>query len=105
MLTIFAIYREELVKEQYTAMRISNVDETGIYCCSQTWKDFGQAWSKAGGKITSGEKGVTTTVNCAINAAGEYLPPMLIFRRKRMTHILLRGAPPGTVGGCSENGW
>jgi len=48
----FAIYREELVKEQYTAMHIRNVDETGItrYCCSQTCKDFGQAWSKAGGK-------------------------------------------------------
>jgi hypothetical protein len=33
------------------------------------------------------------TVLCAMNAAGGFVPPMLIFKRKRMTDILLRGAP------------
>jgi hypothetical protein len=40
-----------------------------------------------------------------MNAAGGFVPPMLIFKRKRMTDILLRGAPPGTIGSCSPNGW
>src|SRR5215469_16473188 len=34
-----------------------------------------------------------------------YVPPMLIFKRKRMTDLLLRGSPPGSIGGCSDNGW
>lgn len=98
-------FRGELVKKQYTARRIWNVDETGITAVHRPGKILAKRGLKQVGKITSGEKRVTTTVICAINAAGEYLPPMMIFRRKRMTDILLRGAPPGTVGGCSENGW
>ena len=57
------------------------------------------------GKITSGEKGQTTTALCAMNASGTYLPPMLIFRRQRFTELLLKGSPPGTIGAVSSNGW
>ena len=45
------------------------------------------------------------TVVGAVNAAGRYLPPMLIFKRKRMTPLLLKGSPAGTVGAVSDNGW
>jgi len=47
----------------------------------------------------------TITVMCAVNAAGTYLPPMMIFKRKRMSELLLKGTPHGTIGGVSENGW
>lgn len=40
-----------------------------------------------------------------MNAAGEFIPPMLIFKRVRMNDCLKKGAPPGTVFGCSKNGW
>ena len=30
---------------------------------------------------------------------------MLIFKRKHITNIVLRGSPPGTIGACSDNGW
>ena len=44
-------------------------------------------------------------MTCAVNAAGTYLPPMMIFKRKRMSQLLLKGTPHGTIGGVSENGW
>ncbi|CAM1330499.1 Uncharacterised protein r2_g3954 [Pycnogonum litorale] len=34
-----------------------------------------------------------------------YVPPMLIFPRKRMKDELKVNAPPGTIFACQENGW
>src|SRR6218665_2284543 len=45
------------------------------------------------------------TVIYAVNTAGFYVPPMLIFKRKRLPDGLLRGTLPGTVGAVRENGW
>jgi len=56
-------------------------------------------------KITSGEKDQTVTVMCAVNGAGTYVPPMMIFKRRRMSELLLKGSPPGTIGAVSDNGW
>ena len=56
-------------------------------------------------KMTSGERGSTVTVICAMSAAGVYLPPMMIFPRKRMLDILMNGAPPQSVGYASRSGW
>jgi hypothetical protein len=33
------------------------------------------------------------------------VPPMMIWPRKRMSDALMRGAPPGSVGAVSDNGW
>ena len=101
----FTIYKEELDKGSYTAARIWNMDETGFTAVHKPAKILAKCGAKQVGRITSGEKGVTTTAICAINAAGAYLPTMLIFKRKRMVEALLKGSPPGTIGGCSDNGW
>ena len=53
----------------------------------------------------SGEKERTTNILTAINAAGNYVHPMIIFFRKRMKTELIDRAPTGTIGGCSDNGW
>jgi len=101
----FSIYKEELDKGSYTAPRVWNMDETGFTAVHKPGKLLAECGAKQVGRVTSGEKGVTTTAICAISAAGDYLPPMLIFKRKRMTDVLLKGSPAGTIGGCSENGW
>ncbi|KAJ4432795.1 hypothetical protein ANN_21434 [Periplaneta americana] len=49
------------------------------------------------GSIASGERGMTTTAVCCASAAGQYIPPMLIFKRTRAKDELTDGAPPGTV--------
>ena len=51
--------------------------------------------------ITSGEKGVTTTVLVAMSAISSFIPPMLIFKRKRMKDSFLDNAQLGTTGGYS----
>ncbi|XP_072389888.1 uncharacterized protein [Diabrotica undecimpunctata] len=40
-----------------------------------------------------------------MSEAGQYIPPLLIFPLKRWQEELLDGAPPGSVGGCSDSGW
>jgi len=42
---------------------------------------------------------------CCVSAAGQYVPPLLIFKRKRMVDNLKDGAPPGTIFACQESGW
>lgn len=101
----YEIYKHELQKEQFTASRVWNVDETGFIAVHAPRKILAKRGLKQVGKITSGEKGVTTTAVCAFSASGNYIPPMLIFKRKRMMELLLRGSPPGTLGACSDNGW
>jgi len=45
------------------------------------------------------------TVICAVNAAGTYVAPMLIFKRQRMSQLLMAGTPAGSVGYASASGW
>ena len=55
--------------------------------------------------MTSGGKGITTTVLCAYNATGHFVPPMMIFKRKNKKASLTDHAPPGTIQGCTEHWW
>ena len=55
--------------------------------------------------VTSGERGQTTTIINAMSATGNYVPPFMIFKRKRMNPDLIDHAPPGTAAGVSDSGW
>lgn len=57
-----------------------------------------------GGAVTSGRV-INTKCICCMNAAEAFVPPMLIFKRKRMTDDLKRREPPNTFDSCSESGW
>ena len=57
------------------------------------------------GKITSGERGALVTLLCTINAAGNSIPPFMIFPRVFFKVRMLHGAPPGTVGAAHQSGW
>nr|CAI5836202.1 unnamed protein product [Callosobruchus analis] len=82
----------EQVVDQYslTPDRIYNVDETGM---------------KQVGCLSSAERGQLVTAEICFSAAGTYVPPMLIYPRKRMKNELLDDAPRGFWGTCSDNGW
>ncbi|KAG8308616.1 hypothetical protein J6590_105382 [Homalodisca vitripennis] len=54
------------------------------------------------GTITSGERGVNTTMVVCVNAAGVYAPPMIIFKRKRWNDDLKVGAPSGSLVTISD---
>ena len=100
----FDILRQQL-HHGYNKRNIWNVDESGITSVHVPRKIVAKCGLKQVGKMTSGERGQTVTVVCAMNAEGTYAPPMLIFPRKRMPPTIMNGAPGGAIGVCSSNGW
>ena len=101
----YALYKEVLQSKEYRPCQVWNMDETGISTVHTPGKIVASKGAKQVSKITSGERGHTVTVICAMNASGTYLPPMLIFPRKRMSDLLMTGAPPQSLGCCSPSGW
>ncbi|XP_043215542.1 uncharacterized protein LOC122378496 [Amphibalanus amphitrite] len=101
----FTIYKEVLDADNYGPAKVWNMDETGISTVQTPGKIVASKGVKRVGKITSAERGKLVTVLCAANAAGGYLPPLLVFGRTRMVGSLMNGAPPGSVGTCTKSGW
>lgn len=97
----------ELVFEKYKfpARRIYNVDETGISGVHKPNRILAEKGRKQVGAITSGERGQTTTVVCCMSAAGDFVPPMFIFKRKRMNQALEKNGPVDAFYRCSKSGW
>lgn len=90
---------------KFQAHQIYNCDESGITAVHKPMKVIAPKGKHCVSSATSGEKGVTTTIVCCTSATGNYVPPLMIFKRKRMKPELIDHAPPGTIGGCSDNGW
>jgi hypothetical protein len=40
-----------------------------------------------------------------MSATGIYIPPMFIYPRRRMSHLLEKGRPEGAIYNCSKHGW
>ena len=53
---------------------------------------------------SSGDKSQITCVGC-VSAAGQYLPPMIIWDRKTLKPELTTGEFPQTIYGLSPKGW
>ncbi|XP_047144600.1 uncharacterized protein LOC124818118 [Hydra vulgaris] len=81
------------------------MDETGITDVHKPGKIIATKGKQQVSKITSGERGATVTVVCAMSASGVYVPPLFIFPRKRMTDRLAFGAPSGSIIRVSSSGW
>lgn len=98
---------EKLIDEnKIDATRIYNVDETGINTVqNKCQKILGRKGKKKIGSVSSGERGVNTTFVACASASGNYVPPMLIFKRVRMNNDLKVGAPPGSLVEISETGY
>lgn len=101
----FQVYGDELAKHKFDAKNIWNMDESGITNVHCPAKVLASKGKRQVSKITSGEKGNTVTVICCMNASGNFVPPMMIFPRKRMLDLLMKGSPPGSIGAASPNGW
>jgi len=65
------------------------MDETGLQTVQKPQKILARR-----GKHQVG--GIVSAV-CCCRATGQYVPPLLIFKRKHMVDNLKDGAPPGTV--------
>lgn len=102
----FSILEPELAKIKYNPLRIYNVDETGVTTVQHKHsKIITLKGKKQVGSLTSAERGSLITMVACTNAAGHYIPPLLIFPRKNMKAELTEGAPPGSIFATHPSGW
>ena len=85
--------------------QIFNCDESGLTCVHKPVKVLAPKGKRCVSSATSAERGQTTTILIGYSASGVYVPPMMIFKRKRNKPELVDHAPPGTLSQCSPNGW
>lgn len=86
--------------------RMYNQDETGITVVQKKCsKVFATKGSKRVGAATSAERGRTITGVFCMSAGGHFIPPMMIYPRKRMSANLQKNGPDGAIYCCSNNGW
>ena len=111
-------------------LRVFNMDESGLTSVQKQGTVLSVKGEKQVSGLTSGERGSTTAIVCCVSSAGQYVPPMMIFRRIRMAPVLgdgtqlltserryvsastcalevtlLDGSPPDTVGYANKSGW
>lgn len=102
----FKLYKQALEKHPgITANRIFNLDESGITTVQAVPKVFATKGVKQVGQITAAERGTLVTVCCCVSAAGQALPPVIIFPRVNYREFMIEGAPPGTLGLATQTGW
>ena len=104
----FTLLEKIIDEHKLTAMRIYNNDESGISVVQKSCQNvigLGLKGKHQIESITSAERGINTTVVCCNNTAGQYVPPLVIFKRKRMPAEPSNGAPIGSVVTCNDSGW
>ena len=85
---VFDLLEDVIDKSKLTGARIFNMDESGLTSVQKPGKVLSVKGKKQVGGLTSGERGSTTTIVCCVSGAGQYVPPMMIFRRIRMAPVL-----------------
>ena len=83
---------------------IYNMDETGVPLEPRPPKVVARKGQKKVRYRTSGQKAQITVLGCA-NAAGQILPPFIIFAAKQLNPLWTRSEVPGSRYGDSDKGW
>lgn len=102
----FDLYEKLMDNYKFPPEKIFNVDETGISVVpSQMLQVLSQKGKRQIGCLTSAERGSLITCVISMSAGGSFVPPMIIFPRKRSHPLLMKGAPPGAIHECHPSGW
>lgn len=102
----FDLYDPCLQKIGSKPSRLFNCDETGITIVQHKHsKVVALKGKKQVACLQSAERGALMTVVTCASAAGQFVPPMIIFPRKNMKLELMNGTPPGSVYDCHPSGW
>jgi len=84
--------------------QIYNMDETGIPLDPRPPNIVAKRGQKKVRYRQSGKKEQISVIGCG-NAAGQAIPPMVIFEGKYLNYLWTVGEVPGTIYGMSEKGW
>jgi hypothetical protein len=102
----FDLLEPELKKINFNPNRLYNCVETGVSIVQhRNTKVIAVKGKKAVASLTSTEHGCLITVVTCMNAAGCYVPPLVVFPRKNMQIELMDGTPPGSTYACHISGW
>ena len=100
----FQNYQQILTGGNFDVTNIWNCDETGFSNVVEPGKVIATKGVRQIRSATSGERGKNVTALCCMSAAGNFIPPLFIFPRKRMVAALMNGAPAGSISGVNERG-
>ncbi|KAJ8960935.1 hypothetical protein NQ318_020235 [Aromia moschata] len=85
---------------------IYNVDETGIHTSAKKpSKVISLVGKKTSWKYFIRERGTLITSLFCCSATGKFIPPALVFPRKKRNPRYLKGTPLGTIDLVTDNGW
>ena len=93
----FDILESVIDKYRFDATTIFNMDETSLSTVQKPGKIIAAKENHQVGSIVSAERGTSVTCASCVSVHGYFLPPFLIFKRKRLRDDLQEGAPPGTT--------
>ena len=90
--SFFDKLEECLKRAPYSPSDIYNADETGCMTVQsvRNVKVIARHNEKQVGKLTSGERGALVTILYAVNAAGNSVPPMLVFPQVKLRDYMTR---------------
>ncbi|XP_046677400.1 MFS-type transporter clz9-like [Homalodisca vitripennis] len=102
----YDILKPELERVNFSPTRVFNVDETGVTSVQpKSMRVVSLKGKREVYKLSSAERGRLITIVACMSASGNFVPPMLVFPRKRMKPELMDGAPPGSIAACHISGW
>jgi hypothetical protein len=101
----FSNLKQLIDQYKFKGNRIFNIDESGISTVHDPPRVISSKGKKQFVKLTSAERGTLTTVICGMSAQGQFVPPMIIFARKRRNDLLMQGAPENSIQYNTGNGW
>ena len=81
-----------------------NMDESSLTSVQRHGRVISVKGKKVGG-MTRVVGGARRLECCSRTESGRYIPPMVIFKRKRMLNALKEGAPPDRLIASNDIGW
>lgn len=101
----FSLLSTTIDKHDIQPARMFNMDESALTTVQKPPKIFASRGKKQVGALTSAERGLHVTVVACVSSSGVYVPPAMIFPRKKLNPTLYDEAPTGTLRLCSESGY
>lgn len=102
----FKLASSVMQEYKFPATHIWNCDETGITVNpKKNQKVLSRRGKKQVGAMTSCERGELVSAEICFSASGIYMPPMLVFPRKKRDLSYEIGAPPGAWAEFHPSGW
>ncbi|XP_077971387.1 uncharacterized protein LOC144425721 [Styela clava] len=92
-------------QHKFEAQDVYNINETGCHTVQKPESIVTEKGVKQIGSVISSERGELVTVVNAINAAGGFIPPYMIFPRVNYRNYFIRGAPLGSDGAATRSDW